>query len=189
MTLYEHIAIANSIILSLAAVRLLDAIPHAFDPARRYWIHCAFIIVILWATAQYWWISWTFAHVDSWTYAKFLLYLVPPAILYSTARTLGSPNPSQVSSFRGHFTEIRTRFFALLVAYMFFIVLGSWLIVGVPLLHPIRLSQFFVIVLALSGAFFDSSRHHAVLAGFFLLALFLGTVSIYSEPAPLSPAY
>ena len=188
MTLYEHIAIANSIILSLAVVRLLDAIPHAFDPSRRYLIHCAFIVVTLWAGAQYWWISWTFSHVESWTYAKFLLYLAPPAILYSVARTLSSPDPSQVSNFREYFVESYRRFFFLFAAYMGFIVLGSWQIIELPILHPSRILQVSVMLLALSGAFFDSSRHHAVLAGIFLLLLLAGTVSIFSQPAPLFSA-
>ena len=189
MTLYEHIAIANSIILSLAVVRLLDVIPHAFDPSRRYWIHCAFIVVTLWACAQYWWISWTFSHVESWTYAKFLLYLVPPAILYSIAKTLSAPDPNQVSSFREYFIETHRRFFLLFVAYMGFIVLGSWLITEVPILHPIRILHVSAILLALSGAFLDSPRHHAVLAGCFLLMLLAGTIRIYSQPAPLLSAY
>ena len=113
MTLFEHMAVANSIILSLSAVRLLDAIPSALAPERRYWTHFAFVLVTVWLCAQYWWVSWVFSRVTDWTYAKFLIYLVPPAILYSQARAIASEAPSQVESFRDHFDRVRKRFFVL----------------------------------------------------------------------------
>ena len=170
MTLFEYIAVANSIILSFAVVRLLDALPPAFDPTRRYRVHCAFVVVAIWACAQYWWIGWALASVESWTYAKFLLYLIPPAVLYSLARALGSPDPSSVESFFDHFQQIHRRFFALLATYMLVIILVGWLIGGLPLLHPSRILDPVMVIAASSGALVTKPRYHAALAAFFLLA-------------------
>lgn len=188
MTLFEYIAVANSVILSLAVVRLLDVLPSAFDPTRRYWTHCAFVVMVLWACAQYWWVGWSFASVESWTYFKFLLYLIPPALLYSLAKTLGSPHPDGKESFVDHFQASRRRFFALMTMYMSVLVLSSWVIGGVPLTHPIRALQLTNVVAASSGFFVSSRRYHALLAGYFLLILVVLTFRVFSEPAPLAVA-
>jgi hypothetical protein len=186
VTLFEYLAVANSIVISFAVIRLLDAFPPAFDPARRYWTHCAFLVVAIWACAQYWWVSWSFASVASWTYAKFILYLVPPALLYSVARALSSADPNEVDSFLDHYQLVRRRLFTLLTAYMFFLLIGSWIIGGIPLIHPLRVVQLVGLVASLSGALVGSPRYHAVLAGGFLLGLALLTLRILSEPAPLT---
>lgn len=186
MTLFEYIAVANSIILSLAVVRLLDALPPAFDPARRHWTHAAFVAMAIWSCAQYWWVSWSFASVEAWTYPKFLLYLTPPALLYSIAKTLASPDPNAVASFGDHFQRIRRRFFAQLATYMIVVMLGSSIISGVPLDHPVRVAQAAALVAAASGALVSSPRYHALLAGLFLLTLTVLTFQLFAGPAPLA---
>jgi hypothetical protein len=169
--------------LSFAVVRLLDTLPPAFDPTRRYWVHFIFVVVAIWACAQYWWISWALASIEPWTYASFLLYLIPPAVLYSLARALGSPDPNSVESFFHHFQQIHRRFFALLATYMLVIILVGWLIGGLPLLHPARLFDPVLVIAALSGALITNPRYHAVLAAFFLLAAVLLTWGTVAGPA------
>ena len=182
MTLFEYIAIANSIMLSFAAIRLLDTMAHAFDPSRRSWVHCGFVVLVLWGAAQYWWIAWSFSGVVSWTYPKFLIYLTGPALLYSMARVVSSPDPSQVASFGRYFQQIHKRFFGILATYMLVLSLGSWILLGLPLIHPTRLSQLLVFLAALSGILVTSAKYHGVLAGVFLLALLIGTFRIFLEP-------
>lgn len=188
MTLFEYIAVANSIILSFAVVRLLDALPPAFDSTRRYWTHCAFVVVAVWMCAQYWWVSWSFASVEVWTYPKFLLYLAPPALLYSVARTLGSPDPNGIDSFRVYFQQIHQRLFTLVATYMLLIALGSCVISGISLGHPIRIGQLVTFSAYASGALVTSPRYHALLAVFSLLALTILTFRIFANPAPLAMA-
>ena len=184
MTLFEYIAVANSILLSFAVVRLLDALPPAFQSGRRDWTHLAFLVVLMWACAQYWWVSWSYATVSSWTYAKFLTYLTPPALLYSLARTL-SPDPNAVQSFREYFDSTRRRFFALLAAYVVVLLFGSWIIAGVPLSHPLRVGQLVTVLAASSGVVVSNPRYHAVLAAFFLFAFGFLTLRIFAGEAPL----
>ena len=185
MTLFEYIAVANSIILSFALLRLLDAIPHAFNRTQRFWTHCAFLVAITWACVQYWWVSWSYSTVESWTYPKFIVYLVTPALLYSLARTIASPDPSRVDSFREHFGRIRCRFFVLLSIYMITILLGSWFIAGVPFRHPLRLMQGLVVLASASGALVSNPRYIAALAAFYLLGMAATTLVVFSQPAPL----
>lgn len=186
MTLFEYIAVANSIILSFAVVRLLDALPPAFERARRDWTHCAFLVVAIWACAQYWWVGWSLASVASWTYPRFLLYLVPPTLLYSLARTLGAPDPNAVKSFFEHFQRVHRRLFAILAAYVLTVALGSWIIGGLPLTHPLRIIQLVALGAASSGAVVTSPRYHAMLAAFFLLLLVFLTFRSLAGPAPLA---
>jgi len=182
MTLFEYMAVANSIILSFAAVRLLDAFPSALAPERRYGTHFAFLVVTVWLCAQYWWVSWTFSQITDWTYVKFLAYLVPPALLYSQARAIASEAPSQVESFRHHFDRVRKRFFMLLAAYLLALLLGGSFISGSLPSSLTRLTPLLGIVLALSGAMVGDRRYHSFLATAFLAILFVLTLFTYSTP-------
>lgn len=187
MTLFEYIAVATSIILSLSVVRLLDALPYAFAAERRSWVHAGFVIVVLWAAAHYWWVSWSFAGVESWTYPKFLLFLAVPALLYSLAKTLAAPDPSVISSFSDHFQRVHRRFFLLFAAYMLALQLGSWVILDVPVFHPLRGIQLLVFLALASAAYLEKPRYHGAVLVFLLAVLLLTTVRLIAPPGPLSP--
>lgn len=171
MTIFEYIAVANSLILTLSVVRLIDALPSTFASNRRYWTHAAFVVSAILSCAHYWWASWRFARISSWSQIDFLLFLTPPAILYAVARTLSSPDPNAIASFRDHFFNVRRRFYVLSAAYQFTLGLSGWLTLGIPLAHPFRLSQLGLLLLTLSGLFAANPRYHGFLAAIFLVSL------------------
>ena len=43
MTLFEYLAIAFSLVLSFAAMRLVAGLPYAVQADRRYWVHLVFV--------------------------------------------------------------------------------------------------------------------------------------------------
>lgn len=182
MTLFEYIAVASSIILSFAVVRLLDTVPHAFSPARRSGVHSAFVIVVLWGSAQYWWVGWSLAEGVQWTYPKFLLYLAAPAVMYSIARTLSSNDPSEIRSFGDYFDEVHRRFFGLFAAYLLLLILMSWVLHDLPLLRPLRAFQVAALVFAGSGIFVRNRRFHGFLAAVFLAQLAIATFGLFTDP-------
>lgn len=182
MTLFEYIAIASSIILSFAVVRLLDTLPHAFEASRRSWPHCGFVLVVLWACAQFWWIGWALHSASTWTYPRFLLYLLIPATLYSLARTLSSSDPSAVASFSAYLDDVHRRFFSLFCAYLVLLTALSLVFFGVSLGDPLRLFQLVGIGLAASGIFVAAPRYHGLLAAIFLAQLGVATFGLFTPP-------
>lgn len=97
MTLFEYLAVAFSVVLSLAAVRLLSGLSVAFAPERRYWPHAMWIVFALLSSPLIWWNFWSFREV-SWNFFAFLLVLIVPAVIYLQAAALVPENPSLVRS-------------------------------------------------------------------------------------------
>ena len=54
MTLFEYLTVAVSIVLGLAAARLLDALPHILAKGRRYWVHATFAGLCLFNLGNAW---------------------------------------------------------------------------------------------------------------------------------------
>ncbi len=184
MTLFEYLAVAFSIVLSLAAVRLLSGLSVAFAPERRYWPHAMWIVFALLSSALVWWNFWSFREV-SWNFFAFLLVLMVPAVIYLQAAALVPENPSLVRSWREHFFTARKRLFVALGSLFLLIAGISWLLLDLPLLHPARGVQASALGLALSGAVSTNKRLHEVLP-FIFLALLLVAAALFLRPGSIA---
>ena len=184
MTLFEYLAVAFSIVLSLAAVRLLSGLSVAFAPERRYWPHAMWIVFSLLASALVWWNFWSFRGV-SWNFFAFLLVLTVPAVIYLQAAALVPENPGLVRSWREHFFMARNRLFVALGSFFLLIAGISWLFLDLPLLHPARGVQASAFGLAPSGAVSTNKRLHEVLP-FIFLALLLIAAALFLRPSSVA---
>ena len=185
MTLFEFIAVAFSIVLSLAAVRLLSGLSVAFFRERRYWPHAMWIVFALLMSALVWWNFWSFRETD-WNFLSFVLVLIVPALIYLQAAALVPEYPSGVPSWRDHFFAARTRFFVALSAFFLLVAGISWLLVDFPLLHPARGVQASAFGLAVAGAVSTNKRFHEALPLIFL-ALWLIAAAVLLRPGSLVP--
>ncbi len=185
MTLFEYLSVAFSIVLSLAAVRLLSGLSVAFAPERRYWPHAMWIVFALLTSALVWWNFWSFREV-SWNFFEFLLVLLAPALIYLQAAALVPENPSLVRSWREHFFTARKRLFVALGSFFLLAAGISWLLLDFPLLHPARVVQASGFGLALSGAVSTNKRFHDVLP-FIFLALLSIAATLLLRPGSIAP--
>ena len=112
MNLFEHVAVAFSMVLSFGVVRLLDGLRPALVPGRRYWVHALWLVQKLLNHAFYWWGFLSFREGVAWTVASFLWILLVPSLLFLQATALVTTNPSAVDSWRDHFFGIRAWFFS-----------------------------------------------------------------------------
>jgi len=90
MVLFEHVAVAFSMVLSFGVVRLLDGLRPAFVPGRRYWVHALWLVQKLLNHAFYWWGFLSFREGVAWTVASFLWMLIVPALLFLQATALAT---------------------------------------------------------------------------------------------------
>ena len=118
MNLFEHVAVAFSMVLSFGVVRLLDGLRPALVPGRRYWVHALWLVQKLLNHAFYWWGFLSFREGVAWTVASFLWLLLVPSLLFLQATALVTTNPSAVDSWRDHFFGIRSWFFSALTCSM-----------------------------------------------------------------------
>ena len=182
MTLFEYISVAFSIVLALGAASLLRALPSVFAHGRRYWIHATWVVALLFLHALAWWSLWSYSRVESWTLLTFLLVLLQPALLYLNASVLVGDAPEASESWRERFYRIRHWFFCVRVCYVTVIVLASWQILGVELLHPARAFGISHIGLSLIGIRTANERAQAVLAVAELLLILATGFVIFAEP-------
>lgn len=187
MTLFEYLSVAVSIVLGLAAARLLDALPHVLAKDRRYWVHATITCVCLANLGNSWWALWSLHAVSEWTSTWFFLVLGISGLHYTIAALLSSSAASNVGSWWEHYWEIRTRLYSLAIFWMALISLQNWILFDVSWRHPTRLVELGGIVLYVAGAVSANPRVHAVIAISMAMALAVIIFGIYASPAPLAP--
>ena len=181
MTLFEYISVAFSIVLSLGAASLLRELRSVFAPDRRYWVHATWVVAVLFLHAVAWWALWSFSAVESWTFLTFLLVLLQPGLLYLLASLLVG-DAASAESWREHFFRVRRWFFSVRAIYVAVIMIASWQVLGIPLLHPARAFGVSHIALSVLGIVAASERAQAVLVVLHVLLILATALFVFSGP-------
>ena len=163
MTLFEYLAAALTLVLSLAVVRLVAGLPSAILPDRRYWVHLVAVASLFLAVVGGFWAFWSYREVD-WTFPRFLLVLTGPVLVHFLAATIIPGSPDDVESWREFYYSIRPRYFIAWVVYALWLICTSILVLDMPLIHPARFVSLWVLVFGAVGASSSSPRVHAGLA-------------------------
>jgi hypothetical protein len=185
MTLFEYLAIAFSLVLSFAAMRLISGLSYAAQPGRRYWVHLAFVLGHLFFTILVFWNLWNLRDVI-WNLPRFVLALAYPGLVYFTACALIPEQASAVDSWRSYYYSARRRFFIGIAAIVVVVAFAGTAILGLPWLHPVRIPQLFAMGIALLGAFSPSPRVHACLAVLALLMASVVVPVVFVQPGAVS---
>jgi hypothetical protein len=184
MSLFEYLAIAYSLVLSFAAVRLVSGLPHAIDVGRRYWVHVAYVCLGLFAALGLFWAHWSTRDLE-WTFVTFVVNLAGPGIVYFLSCTIVPDDPSSVQSWRDYFFSVRRRYFGGLCIWAALMVANTTLLLEAPLLHPSRIIQVGLLGLGLAGLSSDNPRFHALILGFGVLVA-LAAASVVLRPGALA---
>ena len=181
MTLHEYLAIAYSLVFSLAAVRLVSGLPYAIDRDSRYIVHLAYVVAALFAIAADFWAQWE-ARDAVWTFPRFLLQLTGPGALYFLACTLIPDNPSSVSSWQDQFFASRTKIFGTLCAWALILTVNATVFTDLPLVHPFRALHLGILVVGLAGLATDRPRAHLMVLIFGVVGLVIASTVLLSLP-------
>jgi hypothetical protein len=165
MTHFEYIFVAVSMILSFTLLRLLDAVPSAFGRERGDWVHAVWVAFLLYFCAMFWWLNWANRNLDALSFRYFLFLLAAPSILYLSATSLVTAAPAAVPAWSDHFVRVRRRFFVGIFVYIAMLTINSFVTLGVPLTHPIRVGQAAMLGIFAAGALAPSRRGQEIVAG------------------------
>lgn len=181
MSLFDYLVIAFGLLFTGTAIRLIGGIGSALHPRRRYWIHALLNLALLLGVAVSFWNFWGLRQVD-WTLPKFLLVLLIPGFLYYCASVLIPENPNDVTSWREYYFSVHVRFFTGFACWTLVVIATSFLILDIPLNHPVRIGHIAGIILSVLGAVSSKPNVHAGV----VIALTIVTVgmalSIASQP-------
>jgi hypothetical protein len=177
MTLFEYLAIAFSLVLSSAAMRLMGGLPHAFDPLRRYWVHSCFLILGLFTVVIAFWAYWSYRDA-TWDLLRFAVALTHLGIVYFLATTIVPENPGDVPAWREHYYAVRVRYFSAVIFLALTTAINPTLLIAMPLNHPARLAHSFLLVAGIVGVSTANTRIHGAMAvlSCSLTAIFAATV-------------
>jgi len=168
MTLFEYLAVSFSIVLSLAAVRILGSISDVFARGRVYWIHAAWVTHQLLFLAYVWWNVWSY-QAASWNFLTFLSVLGGVALVYYQVAALIPDQPAAVSSWREHFQGVRTQYFGAVIAWIIVVLFNTSYLLSVPAFHLSRLPHVVILLICVVGV---STNRHKV-HGFLVFATFI----------------
>jgi hypothetical protein len=124
------------------------------------------------ATVTVFWNFWAFRDV-AWTFPTFLLVLASPGLVYYNASVLVPENAAAVESWQVYYYSVHRRYFIGIVCWALAVALSATVLLGMPVLHPIRAIQAIIFVMGVAGAVSASERVHATIVVVYFLLLLL----------------
>lgn len=182
MTLFEYLSVAVSIVLSLSAAQILSNIRAVFSSARRYWVHIAWVAMVLYTHLLLWWGFWAYRDLESWNLASFSLALINPGILFVLSTTLVVDGSKLDRSWEQYFFDIRRSLFPMLGLIPVGSMLRDWVLLDTPVVTKGHLPELFMISIYIVAWATANRRVHAALALAALIVLISFTASVWLEP-------
>ena len=180
MTLFEYLAIAFSLLYSLAALRLLGGLSSALERGRRHPLHLGLCVVLLFMVTISFWVFWSLRTVE-WTFAGFLAALAIPGTLYYSAAALIPENPADVASWQAYYFNVHRQVFSGLALWALAAATSASLNLGMGLAHPARIVHVTALSIGVTGAVSSSHRVHSALLSLMGILMF-GTLVMHIGP-------
>ena len=180
MTQFEYLAIAFSLLYSLAALRIIGGLSEAFETETRSLPHLALSLVHLFLVAVSFWVFWSLRDAD-WTFIGFLVALLIPGALYYCSTVLIPAEPESVASWRDHHLEVRNRWYLGLALWAVGAALSATVNLGMGLAHPARGIHALALAVGLAGGLSRSERVHR---GLVALLVVLSVVTVAAQLRP-----
>jgi hypothetical protein len=178
MTIFEYLMVMVSIVLALALAQLLRGITEIVTNPNRYWIHTAWVAMMMLFVVQYWWAYWDFSAVSSWTLLRFVYVLLAPVLLFLSTYLLLPVYRPKDPDWQVHFFSIRFWLFLTLIAASLVGTLGSWVLLGASLLHPYRVFQAMMLALLVVGLISKKHRVHGPLVIVYMSVFLISQIVI-----------
>jgi F0F1-type ATP synthase membrane subunit c/vacuolar-type H+-ATPase subunit K len=186
MSQFEYLAIAFSLLYSLAALRIIGGLAHAALAENRSAEHLIFTKATLFLIAISFWVF--FGLVDvRWTFIGFLIALMIPASLYYCAAVSIPEDPADVESWRDYWVRSRSRWSLGLAVWAASAAGSATVNLGMGLAHPARVVQGAALTIGIVGMSTTSDRVYRALGGVMVLIILM-TLAAQLDPTWLTHA-
>lgn len=184
MTQFEYLAIAFSLLYSLAALRIIGGWSSAISSNTRSPGHLALTFIQLFLVATSFWVFFSLSEV-AWTFHGFLVALLIPGSLYYCSSVLIPSEPASVESWTEYYNQVRRRWFFGMAMWAVAAAISSTVNLSMELTHPARAVHLTAAGIGAWGASTSSDRVHKGLTGLLLL-LVVGTLAAQLRPGWLT---
>lgn len=162
---YQHIVVVMSIVLGLSLTQLLKGIAQLYRARRRvqpYWIHSAWIGLLIVFSLFVWWTYWNYRGIAEWNFFRFVIYLSPMIVFYFLTAIV-IPDPSDtVSNLKEYYFSSRVGFFGTFALYGVLAGLTAVIVRGLAWLDASNVFRLAMVLLLLIALRSGSERVHAV---------------------------
>lgn len=159
MTQFEYLAIAFSLLYSLAALRIIGGWSKAMRSPTRSLRLLGITFVHLYLVAVSFWVFWSLSEVD-WTFIGFLVALLIPGVLYFCATVLIPEEPDEVEDWDGYYRTVRRSYYLGIAVWGVSAAASATVNLDMGWVHPARLVHLTALSVGLLGGFSRSERVH-----------------------------
>ena len=149
MSHFEYISVMFSIILGLGLTLALRGISRLIRSPRRESAVVLWAVFLVFMYLQNWWAFWDMASIEGWDFFRFLLVSVYVCTLYAMTELILPMTASTDTDWREHFLSVRKWFYGMFVMLALQAILQNWYVSGIPLIHPYRIMQVTLLLLAM----------------------------------------
>jgi hypothetical protein len=177
MGAYQHVVVVMSILLGLAVTQLLRGIAQLYRARKRvrtYWLHSAWVALLLLLSLVLWWTYWNYRGIEEWNFLRFVLYL-SPTVTFSFLTLVAFPDSSDATDdLKTYYFANRTGFFGTLALYGILAGITAVVVRGLPLLDASNLFRLVMVLLLLIPLRSTSERLHVM-----VLSLCVGLMLVF----------
>lgn len=184
MTQFEYLAIAFSLLYSLAALRIIGGLSSALSREARSGSHLVLTGTTLFLVAISFWVFYSLSGVE-WTFAGFLVALLIPGAIYYCAATVMPSEAEAVASWKHHYLATRRRWFLGLAVWGASAAASASVNLGMELAHPARGVQATAVTVGLIGAWTENEKIHRAIEVLFVI-LILTSLAAQLQPSWLA---
>lgn len=174
---FEYLYTFVSIIVGLGVAQVLQAAGSWWDAETRHWPHTGWAILVLLLAVQIWWACWDLRSVN-WTQFLFYWEIFGIVVLFMLATLVVPTGGSGGRSWAAHLEYRHTAIYVTGLVYLVWATLNSYILLGLPLLHPYRVSQGTLLLITVAGLRSEPGRFRDSVS-WLLLGTLLGFQAIF----------
>jgi hypothetical protein len=171
---YQHVVVVMSIVLGLSVTQLLKGLAQLYrmrNRVRPYWLHTAWVILLIFFSLLLWWLFWNYRSIEDWNFVRFVLYLAPMIVFYFLTAIV-IPDPSDaVTNYKDYYFFSRVGFFGAFALQVVLAHAAGVVVRRLPLLDqsdPLRLALVVLLLIAMRS---KSERVHVVVLTLFVIVI------------------
>ncbi len=164
MDAFNYLSVMVSIVLGLGMTRLFAGIGNLVQIRRRvkrYWLHTAWVLLLIVLHVHMWWSFWAMRQVADWTYARFVYVLIGPGSLVIASHIIIPEMPDGRIEVDRYYFDIAPLFFGFLTATAVWDMCLETAMGLRTFLVPFRLMQLTAVLTFAACSAFKSRRIHA----------------------------
>lgn len=164
MSHFEYVMVIASIILGLGLTVILRGLARLARSARPSAVVVVWGFFLLFLFLQNWWAFWDLEQLPQWTQPSFLFLALYCCIIYAMAELMLPIGATPETDWKEHFLSIRKWYFSLQCLLTVLAMTLTYIWLSVPLTHPYRIFQGFVLLMSVAALATTNLRAHLVIA-------------------------